>query len=97
MHTYEELNYDTVHVHGQHRRHKRAAVSEDHKVRVGFNSHGRKFDLELKRDHSVFHDKLVIEGSRGNVADLDTSHIYEGSLKGNYDLLTCYARYVVAV
>ena len=40
---------------------------------------GRPFDLELKRDHSVFHNNLVVE--RGNEAfEADLSHIYEGQL-----------------
>ena len=82
VHHYEELQYDRVHVHNQHRRHKRAAVNDNHIVQIGFDSHGRRFDLELKRDHSVFHDNLVIEDSRGHITDLDTSHIYEGSLAG---------------
>lgn len=79
---YEPLTYDTNGVHTQHHRHKRSLPEEDHKVNIQFESHGRFFDLELKRDHSVFHNRLVLErGYQGAEAhDFDLSHIYEGGL-----------------
>merc|ERR1711899_198539 len=79
---YEPLTYDTNGVHTQHHRHKRSLPEEDHKVSIQFQSHGRFFDLELKRDHSVFHNGLVLErGYQGAQAhDFDLSHIYEGGL-----------------
>jgi len=82
VHHYEPLTYDASGVHGQHHRHKRSLPEEDHKVNIQFESHGRSFDLELKRDHSVFHDGLVLErGYQGSQAhDFDVSHIYEGGL-----------------
>jgi disintegrin and metalloproteinase domain-containing protein 10 len=82
VHHYEPLTYDASGVHTQHHRHKRSLPEEDHKVNIQFESHGRSFDLELKRDHSVFHDGLVLErGYQGSQAhDFDVSHIYEGGL-----------------
>lgn len=83
VHNYEGLDYDTDHVIVQHQRHKRSAMSDDHKVRINFASHGRDFDLELKRDHSVFHNDLVIERGDGQPIEIETSHIYDGGLEGN--------------
>lgn len=82
VHHYEPLTYDASGVHGQHHRHKRSLPQDDHTVNIQFESHGRSFDLELKRDHSVFHDGLVLErGYQGSQAhDYDVSHIYEGGL-----------------
>lgn len=61
VHHYEHLDYDASEVHDQHHRHKRSLRQDDHKVNIQFNSHGRDFELELKRDHSVFHNHLVVE------------------------------------
>ena len=58
----------------------------DHKVRLDFVSHGRRFELELERDHTVFGDRLEVVDAeerrlRGGAA-ADTSHIYHGTVKG---------------
>ena len=81
VHHYEELKYDTDDIHAQHHRHKRSAPEDEDRVRVYFHSHGRPFDLELERDHSVFHNNLIVE--RNNEAfKPDLSHIYHGKLIG---------------
>ena len=83
---YTPLTYDPSEVHNQHHRHKRSLPDpetgeHDHRVRVQFSSHGRYFDLSLQRDHSVFHNNLVVErGDDVIAADVDLSHIYEGEL-----------------
>ena len=79
---FEPLNYNTFHIHEQHLRHKRSLRQDDHKVRIRFTSHGRNFNLELQRDHSVFHDDLVNEGGLSEKADI--SHIYEGKLANEF-------------
>ena len=61
VHHFEPLDYDASEVHDQHHRHKRSLRQDEHKVRIQFSSHGRDFDLELERDHSVFHNNLVVE------------------------------------
>jgi len=80
VHHYEHLDYDASDVHDQHHRHKRSLRQDDHKVNIQFNSHGRDFELELKRDHSVFHNHLVVERGDNIANDVDLSHIYEGQL-----------------
>ena len=46
-------------------------------------AHGKRFQLELQRDHSVFHDKLEIrDGDENVLGHIDTSHIYQGTIKG---------------
>lgn len=80
---YEALHYDAEPVAVDHHRHKRSAPADDHRVRVDFVAHGRRFNMELKRDHSVFHDNLVIKDQDENTLHhLDTSHIYEGRVLG---------------
>jgi hypothetical protein len=79
-------------VHRAHLRHRRSVPShdpdreeedEDRRVRIDFVSHGRRFQLELRRDHSVFHNDLAIVGQDDNrLHHLDTSHIYEGRVLG---------------
>ena len=72
VHHYEHLDYDASDVHDQHHRHKRSLRQDDHNVNIQFNSHGRDFELELKRDHSVFHNHLVVErgDAIGNVKNV---------------------------
>jgi hypothetical protein len=86
---FEPLHYDASAVHQEHLRHKRSTHEEGHKVKLDFFSHGRRFQLELSRDHSVFSDRLVVvrgdhTGDRDEVIDggLDTSHIYKGNVRG---------------
>ena len=50
-------------------------------MRIHFHSHGRPFDLELERDHSVFHNKLIVERN-SKAFKPDLSHIYHGQLIG---------------
>ena len=71
-----------------HSRSRRSVVDDDgsHKVQISFGSHGRNFDLELKRDLSVFPDSVVIEDYDGRrLQHLESKahhHIYEGLLSG---------------
>ncbi|XP_031334979.1 disintegrin and metalloproteinase domain-containing protein 10 isoform X1 [Photinus pyralis] len=76
---YEPLDYDSTDVHRSHLRSKRSVVT-DHEVHMSFYAHGRKFNLRLRRDLSVFHEKLEVHGPNGPIA-ADTSHIYHGHLK----------------
>lgn len=80
VHHYEGLDYDASAIRDQHHRHKRSTLDEDHRVNIQFEGHGRAFDLELKRDHSVFHNQLVVERGEEVAHDVDLSHIYEGQL-----------------
>ena len=79
---HEVLHYETESIHSEHLRHKRSLPEHEHKVRVDFHSHGRRFQLELERDHSVFHNDLVIKDANENTKHLDTSHIYHGRVLG---------------
>ncbi|KAK6617549.1 hypothetical protein RUM44_005137 [Polyplax serrata] len=72
---YEPLNYDAGEVHKNHQRARRSVV-RDHNVHLSFRSHGRNFNLRLKRDLEVFSDDLVVDG----IPFVDTSHIYKGYL-----------------
>ena len=80
VHHYEPLSYDSSELHDQHGRHKRSLSEDNHKVRLQFDSHGREFNMELQRDHSVFHNNLVVERGDSEANDVDLSHIYEGVL-----------------
>ena len=62
VHHYEPLSYDAV----DHLRVKRSTVDgDDDGVRLNFASHGRQFNLRLKRDLSVFPDNIRIEDREG--------------------------------
>ena len=50
---FEFLNYDAAAVESAHQRHKRAAPEEGHTVSLDFVSHGRRFRLDLQRDHEA--------------------------------------------
>ena len=50
---FEFLNYDAAAVDSAHQRHKRAAPEEGHTVSLDFVSHGRRFRLDLQRDHEA--------------------------------------------
>lgn len=77
---YEPLNYDRAEVHRAHTRARRS-VSGDHFVQISFKAHGRRFDMRLKRDLSVFSDSMEVHGPQGRL-DVDTAHIYNGHLLG---------------
>ncbi|XP_059091577.1 disintegrin and metalloproteinase domain-containing protein 10-like isoform X2 [Tigriopus californicus] len=84
---YEPLHYDPSPIRADHVRHKRSLPDEDHRVRLDFVAHGQRFQMELKRDHSVFHNDLSIHDNddRPITHVLDTSHIYEGKLLDDPD------------
>ena len=80
VHHYEPLSYDAV----DHLRVKRSTVDgDDDGVRLNFASHGRQFNLRLKRDLSVFPDNIRIEDREGRRLqhlvrlDIVASHAYK--------------------
>jgi len=83
VHHYEGLDYSPHHVDHQHRRHKRSLPQDGHRVALDFSAHGRDFKLRLKRDHSVFHNSLVVEDGWGRPKEgYDLSHVYDGRCEG---------------
>ncbi|KAJ8391599.1 hypothetical protein AAFF_G00087400, partial [Aldrovandia affinis] len=78
---YEGLSYDTEALHGDHQRAKRALSHEDKFVHLDFHSHGRYFDLRMKRDTTMFAQDFKLEMS-GEETPYDTSHIYTGEIYG---------------
>uniref|UniRef100_A0AAY4DMV3 Disintegrin and metalloproteinase domain-containing protein 10 n=1 Tax=Denticeps clupeoides TaxID=299321 RepID=A0AAY4DMV3_9TELE len=84
---YEGLSYDTDMLHSRHQRAKRAISHEDQVVHLEFHSHGRHFNMRLKRDTSLFAPDLKVEVS-GKEIPYDTSHIYTGELHDEQGSLT---------
>ena len=83
VHHYEGLDYSPHHVDHQRRRHKRSLPKDGHRVALDFSAHGRDFKLRLKRDHSVFHNSLVVEDGWGRPKEgYDLSHVYDGRCEG---------------
>jgi len=78
---YEELTYDREDVHRSHIRARRS-VTRDNAVHLRFISHGRSFNIRLKRDLSTFSNNLVVVGPTGQVEDVEASHIYHGHIIG---------------
>ena len=95
-HHIHTLNYDPEPVHAEHVRHKRSVPRPTvdgeprHKVRLDFAAHGRRFQMDLERDHSVFHNDLEILDQDENSLHhaVDTSHIYEGKLVGRTKMIS---------
>eukprot|EP00095_Tigriopus_kingsejongensis_P005881 maker-scaffold38_size502422-snap-gene-4.24 protein:Tk05881 transcript:maker-scaffold38_size502422-snap-gene-4.24-mRNA-1 annotation:"disintegrin and metalloproteinase domain-containing protein 10 isoform x3" len=84
---YEPLHYDPSPVAEDHVRHKRSLPEEEHKVRLDFVAHGQRFQMELERDHSVFHDQLAIHDSQDRpiTNSVATPILYEGRLLDDPD------------
>ena len=78
---YEVLTYDRDDVHRSHVRAKRSVI-RDNAVHFRFSSHGRSFNIRLKRDLTTFSDNLVVVGPSGQQEDVETSHIYQGHILG---------------
>ncbi|XP_059056733.1 disintegrin and metalloproteinase domain-containing protein 10 [Achroia grisella] len=76
---YEPLDYDADAVHEQHLRRRRSTDTQTD-LRLHFRAHGRRFNLRLRRDLSAFSDDFQVEGSQGQLHDVDTSHLYHGEL-----------------
>ncbi|KAL4708304.1 hypothetical protein ACJJTC_007710, partial [Scirpophaga incertulas] len=76
---YEPLDYDSGAVHEQHMRTRRSTDTQ-RDLRLDFRAHGRRFRLRLRRDLSAFSDDFKVEGSQGQLHDVDTAHIYHGEL-----------------
>lgn len=85
---YEPLTYNTQDIHKAHLRAKRS-VSDDTAINLNFKAHSRDFSLVLKRDLSVFSNDLEVHGDLGPI-DFDTSHIYQGHLRGNLSEIFVY-------
>ncbi|XP_053387850.1 disintegrin and metalloproteinase domain-containing protein 10-like isoform X3 [Mercenaria mercenaria] len=73
---YEELTYNTEHLHNSHMRHKR---SLDSAVHLDLNAFDKKIKLRLKNDRSVFTPDFVLEFN-GTVKKPDLSFIYSGEV-----------------
>ncbi|XP_057190752.1 disintegrin and metalloproteinase domain-containing protein 10 isoform X2 [Triplophysa rosa] len=84
---YEGLSYNTNILHSKHQRAKRAVSHDDQFVHLDFHSHGRHFNLRMKRDTSLFSPDLKVEVS-GEEIPYDTSHIYTGEIYGEKGTLT---------
>ncbi|XP_019622694.1 PREDICTED: disintegrin and metalloproteinase domain-containing protein 10-like isoform X1 [Branchiostoma belcheri] len=84
IHHFEPLNYDTAELHTRHQRAKRSPHLHEQFVHLEFHSHGRHFNLRLKRDTSIFSPNFKLETEHGE-EDYDTSHIYSGGLYGYPD------------
>uniref|UniRef100_A0A336LXA8 ADAM10 endopeptidase n=1 Tax=Culicoides sonorensis TaxID=179676 RepID=A0A336LXA8_CULSO len=79
---YEILDYDRDHIHSSHLRAKRS-VTTNHQVDFKFKAHGRNFHLRLKRDIQTFSDNLVVVDSVNGPINVDSSHIYHGTVMGD--------------
>uniref|UniRef100_A0A3Q3GKB9 Disintegrin and metalloproteinase domain-containing protein 10 n=1 Tax=Labrus bergylta TaxID=56723 RepID=A0A3Q3GKB9_9LABR len=84
---YEGLSYDTDALHNSHQRAKRALSPQDRTVTLDFQAHGRYFNLQMKRDTTLFPPDLIVEVS-GVEEPVDTSHIYSGEVFGEKGTLT---------
>ena len=78
---YEVLKYDPTQVHYHHHRIKRSLSNQYEPLSIRFHSHGRYFHLRLKRDTTTISPNVQIE-MPAHLGELDTSHIYEGTLSG---------------
>jgi len=82
---FEPLSY-TAYDHSRSKRSSDADESDAGRVRIDFESHGRKFNLDLQRDLSVFPSSVVIEDVEGrrlqHLEDNAHKHLYEGRLLG---------------
>ncbi|XP_042264262.1 disintegrin and metalloproteinase domain-containing protein 10 [Thunnus maccoyii] len=87
IHHYEGLSYDTEALHNSHQRAKRALSPQDKTVHLDFHSHGRHFNLRMRRDTTLFSPDVIIEVS-GEESPIDTSHIYSGEIFGEKGTLT---------
>lgn len=67
----------------------RRSVDGDDRVHIDFASHGREFNLELRRDLSAFPDQLVIEDGAGRrLEHLESKahqNVFEGRVLGEPD------------
>ncbi|XP_054626193.1 disintegrin and metalloproteinase domain-containing protein 10 [Dunckerocampus dactyliophorus] len=78
---YEGLSYDTEALHNSHQRAKRALSPHDGNVHLDFHSHGRHFNLQMRRDTSVFSPDVIVDVA-GEETPIDMSYIYSGELLG---------------
>ena len=58
------------------------SVTRENAVHLQLRSHGRHFNLRLKRDLETFHSDVEVVGSEGERHDVDLSHIYKGHILG---------------
>lgn len=84
---YEPVTYDHEHLARSHDRAKRSVTNSDSNVHVAFRAHGHHFRLRLRRDLETFSNSIeVIDGSGKQIHsnDIDTSHIYNGHIVGEW-------------
>ncbi|CAB3236817.1 unnamed protein product [Arctia plantaginis] len=79
---YEPLDYDADTLHEQHLRARRSTDAPSD-LRLEFKAYGRRFKMRLRRDLSAFSEDFKIEGAKGQLHDVDTSHLYRGELAGD--------------
>ncbi|XP_065302942.1 disintegrin and metalloproteinase domain-containing protein 10-like [Dermacentor albipictus] len=80
---YEPLYYRPERMGGGHARAKRSVgAGRSGHVNVQLRTSKRALNLRLTPDSSVFHKDLVVESSTEGVVQVDTSHIYSGSVVG---------------
>lgn len=79
---YEALEYDADSLHEQHLRARRSTDAPAD-LRLHFRAHGKSFHMRLRRDLSAFSEDFKVEGAKGELHDVDTSHIYRGELAGD--------------
>lgn len=88
IHHYEPLDYDTNQVLESHHRVRRWVTGDggswEPEVHLEFRAHRRHFKLRLKRDAAVFSPSLQVEGDAVERNEVDTSHIYAGTLEGTW-------------
>jgi len=77
---FEGLDYNSKNLHQKHERARRSTSSPT--VHLDFNAHGRRFNIRLRRDTSVFSNDFAVEQSDGSLLYTKPTHIYEGELKG---------------
>ncbi|XP_050343887.1 disintegrin and metalloproteinase domain-containing protein 10 isoform X2 [Nymphalis io] len=75
---YESLEYDAGAVHTQHKRTRRSIDPPD--LHISFHAHGKHFNMRLRRDLSAFSEDFKVEGSQGQIHEVETSHIYKGEV-----------------
>ncbi|KAL8558282.1 hypothetical protein ACOMHN_063976 [Nucella lapillus] len=75
---FQPMHYDAVDLH---HRHERVRRSVDPHLHLNFDAYGRKFQLKLKRDNSIFAADHMMKESDGSLSSVDTSFIYSGHLE----------------
>ena len=87
LHYYELLDYDPKSTITIHNRHKRSTSHQNNldKIEISFSAHNQKFQLELKRDYSIFHNEIKIHDGRNQQLPLNHGNLnlYDGLVKSS--------------